>query len=66
MENVFLYAWKKIIKHFAEKSLSVFGGAHGTPLNTLKLFMAFFLFYAYKNTFAIISRFISQKIAGII
>ena len=25
-------------KHFAEKSFSVFGGAHGRPLNTLKLF----------------------------
>ena len=39
---------KKIIKHFAKKSFSVFGGAHGRPLNTLKLFSAkcFIIFFS--------------------
>ena len=66
MVNVFLISVKKKKKHIAEKSFSVFGGAHGRPLNTLKLFfgkMFYYFFYTLiKNTFAIIPRFF----AGII
>ena len=59
---------QKLIKRFAEKSFSVFGGAHGRPLKTQKLFFGkkvlfFFLFTLMKNTFAIISRFFAQELS---
>ena len=39
IENIFFISVKKqIMKHLAELSFSVFGGANGRPLNTLKLF----------------------------
>ena len=70
MTNVFfINVKKKIIKHFAEKSFNVFGGAHGRPLNTLELFwqnVLFFFLTLMKNAFAIRSRFFSPKFAGII
>ena len=38
---MYFHRGKKIkIKHFAEKSFSLFGGAHRRPLNTLNLFWA--------------------------
>ena len=44
---------QKIIKYFAAKSFSVFGGAHGRPLKTLKLFIwqnvLLFFFHAYEK-----------------
>ena len=64
---------KRIIKHFAAKSFIVFGGAHACmhvrPLNTVKLFLqnVLLLFFTLiEYTFAIISRFFSQKFAGVI
>ena len=66
--NIFFISVEK--KHVAKKSFSEFGGAHGRPLNTLKLFfwqnVNYFYFTLMKNTFAIISRFLSQQIADII
>ena len=43
---------KKIIKHFTEKSLSVFGEAHGRPLNTLNFFWPMVLFFFFSHKFA--------------
>ena len=40
-----------IIKHFDETSFSVFGEAHGIPLNTLKLFLAKCFIYFFSPTF---------------
>ena len=67
LENIFFISMKKI-KHFAEKSFSVFGETHKRPLNTIKIFFGkmFYFFMLMKNTFFIILRFFSQKLADII
>ena len=60
---------QKIIQHFAEKSFSVFGGAHGRPLNTLKLFLAkcfIIFFHAYEKYICHHFKIFSQQLAGII
>ena len=68
MTNVFFISVKQKLNILSKKSFSVFGGAHGRPLNKLKLFVwqnVYNFFHVYEKYIGNNFKIFTLKLAGI-